>query len=65
MTVRLQVEPGPRNDASFDFSFFGDAKIMVGNTAEPRGGHQYHGRRQEITSRKAYQGRGRGLVSRP
>ena len=33
--VRLQVEPGPRNDASFDFSFFGDAKITVGNATEP------------------------------
>ena len=37
ITLRLQVEPGPRNDASFDFSFFGDAKITVGNVAEPRG----------------------------
>ncbi|MGA2258702.1 MAG: DUF5696 domain-containing protein, partial [Thermoguttaceae bacterium] len=35
--VRLQVEPGPRNDASFDFSFFGDAKIAIGSESEPRG----------------------------
>jgi hypothetical protein len=37
VTLRLQVEPGPRNDASFDFSFFGDAKITVGSAVEPRG----------------------------
>ncbi len=49
VTLRLQVEPGPRNDASFDFSFFGDAKITVGNTAEPRGNIV-----KEITSTKAY-----------
>jgi hypothetical protein len=36
IVVRLQVEPGPRNDASFDFSFFGDAKITIGKGAEPR-----------------------------
>ena len=35
--LRLQVEPGPRNDASFDFSFFGDAKITVGSdSGRPR-----------------------------
>ncbi len=28
--LRLQVEPGPKNNASFDFSYFGDAKIVVG-----------------------------------
>ena len=56
VTVRLQVEPGPRNDASFDFSFFGDAKIAVGNTAEPRGGHHVPMVVvKEITSSKAYQ----------
>ena len=49
VTLPLQVEPGPRNDASFDFSFFGDAKITVGNTAEPRGNIV-----KEITSTKAY-----------
>jgi hypothetical protein len=30
VVVRLQVEPGPRNNASFDYSFFGDAKIVAG-----------------------------------
>jgi hypothetical protein len=29
--IRLQVEPGPKNDASFDYSFFGDAKLTVGD----------------------------------
>lgn len=31
-TVRLllQVEPGPKNNASFDYSFFGDAKLVAG-----------------------------------
>ena len=48
--LRLQVEPGPRNDPSFDFSFFGDAKLTVGNTAEPRGQIV-----SEIVSTKAYQ----------
>ena len=33
--VRLQVEPGPTNNASFDYSFFGDARI-VGRRREPR-----------------------------
>ncbi len=28
--LRLQVEPGPRNNASFDYSFFGDARITAG-----------------------------------
>ncbi len=27
----LQVEPGPKNNASFDYSFFGDAHILVGD----------------------------------
>jgi hypothetical protein len=48
--LRLQVEPGPRNDASFDFSFFGDAKITVGNWAVPRSNVV-----QEIMATKAYQ----------
>ena len=30
VTVRLQVEPGPKNNAAFDYSFFGDARISVG-----------------------------------
>ena len=34
--VRLQVEPGPANSPSFDYSFFGDAKITVGQVRENR-----------------------------
>jgi len=34
VTLRLQVEPGPKNNASFDYSYFGDAKIVVGKGAE-------------------------------
>jgi hypothetical protein len=34
--VRLQVEPGPRNDSSFDFSYFGDPKITAGNAVSDR-----------------------------
>ncbi len=31
VVLRLQVEPGPKNNASFDYSFFGDARIAVGD----------------------------------
>lgn len=30
VTLRLQVEPGPNQSASWDYSFFGDARITVG-----------------------------------
>lgn len=33
VTLRLQVEPGPANNASFDYSYFGDPKVIVGNAA--------------------------------
>jgi hypothetical protein len=36
VVVRLQVEPGPRNDPSFDFSYFGDPKILVGSATADR-----------------------------
>ncbi|MGA2498605.1 MAG: hypothetical protein ABSH20_12740, partial [Tepidisphaeraceae bacterium] len=36
VVVRLQVEPGPRNDTAFDFSYFGDPKIVVGNATGDR-----------------------------
>jgi hypothetical protein len=49
VTVRMQVEPGPRNDASFDYSFFGDAKITVGNAGGNRGDLS-----KEVISSKAY-----------
>jgi hypothetical protein len=32
--VRIQVEPGPANNSSFDYSFFGDAKIAVGQVTD-------------------------------
>ncbi len=32
--LNLQVEPGPQNNASFDYSFFGDAKIVIGNASQ-------------------------------
>jgi hypothetical protein len=35
--LRLQVEPGPKNNASFDYSFFGDAKILAGAAQPDRG----------------------------
>ena len=37
VTVRLQVEPGPKNNASFDYSFFGDAREQVGTGKENTG----------------------------
>ena len=36
VVLRLQVEPGPKNDASFDLSMFGDAKIKVGTAVVDR-----------------------------
>lgn len=36
LCVRLQVEPGPANNASFDYSFFGDAKMTVGEAKDGR-----------------------------
>ena len=36
VVVRLQVEPGPKNNSSFDYSFFGDARIAVGEGALQR-----------------------------
>ena len=30
ITLRLQTEPGPKNDPSWDYSYFGDAKISAG-----------------------------------
>lgn len=36
IVVRLQAEPGPARDPSFDYSFFGDAVIQVGEGAVDR-----------------------------
>jgi hypothetical protein len=35
--LRLQVEPGPKNNPSWDWSFFGDAKFTVGAGQDARG----------------------------
>ena len=35
--LRLQVEPGPKNNPSWDWSFFGDAKLTVGTGQDGRG----------------------------
>ena len=49
VTVRLQVDPGPQNNASFDFSYWGAPRIVCGGAV---------GARQallgELTRRKAY-----------
>ncbi|MCL5096758.1 MAG: DUF5696 domain-containing protein, partial [Candidatus Omnitrophica bacterium] len=50
VTLRLQVEPGPKNNASFDYSFFGDAKIAVGNAKATRAEML-----KEFVSTRAYQ----------
>jgi len=34
--LRLQVEPGPKNNPSWDWSFFGDAKLTVGTGQDGR-----------------------------
>ena len=34
VTARLQTEPGPANNSGFDYSYFGDARIVAGATAE-------------------------------
>lgn len=47
--LRLQVEPGPKNNSSFDYSFFGDAKIQAGK-AEP----SLQGLLDRLTGTKAY-----------
>ena len=36
VTLRLQVEPGPKNNSSFDYSFFGNAVLSVGEGRENR-----------------------------
>lgn len=36
VVLRLGVEPGPANDASFDYSFFGDAKLHVAESKRGR-----------------------------
>jgi hypothetical protein len=49
VTIRLQAEPGPKNDPSFDFSYFGDAKITAGSATDSR-----KALLDRLTSSKAY-----------
>ncbi|HYG33776.1 MAG TPA: hypothetical protein VEC99_03270, partial [Clostridia bacterium] len=49
VTLTLQVEPGPNNDPGFDFSFFGDARITVGDTKPDRAALL-----KQVTSTQAY-----------
>ncbi|MCF7732203.1 MAG: hypothetical protein K9N23_10970 [Akkermansiaceae bacterium] len=37
VTIRLQVEPGPDNNSSWDFSYFGNPQITVGRGNSNRG----------------------------
>ena len=48
--LRLQVEPGPKNNASFDYSFFGDAKVVVGEGLEDNSAVV-----KSLTTSRAYQ----------
>ena len=48
--LRLQVEPGPKNSPSFDYSFFGDARIVVGEGAPKRSEIL-----RQLTATEAYQ----------
>ncbi len=58
VTVRLQVEPGPANDAGFDYSYFGDARIEAGTTVEAQ-----RTTVARLTSRAAYRAvAGKSLV---
>lgn len=59
VVLRLQVEPGPKNNSSFDYSFFGDAKITVGDAKKP----QSNGLK-ELTSSRAYQATAKCDLSR-
>jgi Family of unknown function (DUF5696) len=49
ITLRIQTEPGPANSPSFDYSYFGDAKITAGTVTRGRGELL-----RELTSAKAY-----------
>lgn len=50
VVVRLQVEPGPQNNSSFDYSFFGDARLAVGAGTSQRAEVL-----QRLTTSRAYQ----------
>lgn len=50
VVVRLQVEPGPANNSSFDYSFFGDARVTAGEGTVRRTELL-----RQLTSTRAYQ----------
>jgi len=35
VTIRFEVDPGPRNDASFDYSFWGDRELVLEGYSPP------------------------------
>jgi len=49
VTLRLQAEPGPKNDASFDYSYFGSPEITVGDAQTSQ-----EGVLERLTSSRAY-----------
>ena len=59
IVLRLQVEPGPDNDPSFDYSFFGNARLAAGDASGGRKAVL-----QELLSSKAYEAcRGANLTA--
>lgn len=48
--LRLQTEPGPKNDPSWDYSYFGEPKIVAGEAQEGRAELL-----RRLTSARAYQ----------
>lgn len=50
VTLRLQVEPGPNNNSSFDYSYFGDARITAGDRRTDPAETV-----RQLTGRQAYQ----------
>jgi hypothetical protein len=49
VTLSLQVEPGPKNDPSFDYSLFGEARIEAGEAKPKRAALLKH-----LTTARAY-----------
>ena len=49
VTVRLQVEPGPKNSSAWDYSYFGNPRIVAGERKR-----DVDGRLQSFTSSRAY-----------
>jgi hypothetical protein len=50
VTLRLQVEPGPTMNSSFDYSYFGDARIIVGDSTRSPADLV-----RQLTAQRAYQ----------